>query len=134
MLATSLSGLPAFAGYFGAAMVLTVLFVVAYTAATPNDEFALIRSGNRAAAMSTGMSLIGFALPLASAIYHSANILDVVIWGLVALASQLVAFWLSTLAVPKLGEAIGAGDQAAGLWVGCVSIAAGLINAACMSY
>ena len=134
MFASSLSGLPAFAGYYGAALVMTVLFVSAYTALTPNRELELIRGGNRAAALSTGMSLIGFALPLASAIWHSANILDVVIWGLVALASQLVAFWLSTLAVPKLGEAIAAGDQAAGLWVGCVSIAAGLINAACMSY
>ena len=113
---------------------MTVLFVSAYTALTPNRELELIRAGNRAAALSTGMSLIGFALPLSSAIWHSAGILDVVIWGLVALASQLVAFWLSTLAVPKLGEAIAAGDQAAGLWVGCVSIAAGLINAACMSY
>ena len=69
-----------------------------------------------------------------SSLATSVLVLDIVLWGLVALASQLVAFWLSTLAVPKLGEAIGAGDQAAGLWVGCVSIAAGLINAACMSY
>jgi putative membrane protein len=134
LLATSLSGLPAFAGYFAAAIVLTVLFVLAYTAVTPHREITLIRNGNRAAALSMGMSLIGFAFPLASAIYHSASLLDVVIWGLVALASQLLAFWLSTLAVPKLGDSIGAGDVAAGLWVGCVSIAAGLINAACMSY
>jgi putative membrane protein len=134
VIATSLAGLPAFLGYFAAALVLTILFVLAYTAVTPHREIDLISKGNRAAALALGMSVIGFALPLSSAIYHSAGLIDVVIWGIVALVAQLAAFYLAQFAVPKLAEAIVRDEPAAGLWVGCISIAAGLINAACMSY
>ncbi len=134
MLVNSLAGLPAFAAYFLAAVILCVAFVFAYTAITPNRELDLIRDGNAAAALSIGMSLIGFALPLASAVFHSADLVDCLIWGVVALLAQLTAYWLARLAMPRLPEGIAKGEIAAGLWVGCISIAAGVLSAACMSY
>src|SRR6478672_4937428 len=102
MLPTSLAGLPAFAGYFAAAFVLSTIFVIAYTAVTPFREIDLIRQGNSAAAIQIGMGLIGFSIPLASAIYHSANIIDCVVWGVIALITQLIAYGIARLTVPNL--------------------------------
>ena len=134
MVANSLAGLPAFAIYFLASVLLSAAFVRVYTAITPNRELDLIRGGNPAAALSVGMSLIGFSLPLASAVFHSADIIDCVIWGVVALIAQLAAYWLARLVMPGLPEGIAKGDIAAGIWVGCVSIALGVLSAASMTY
>lgn len=134
MFANSLAGLPAFAIYFLASVLLCAAFVRVYTAITPNRELDLIRDGNPAAALSVGMSLIGFSLPLGSAVFHSADIIDCVIWGVVALITQLAAYWLARLVMPGLPAGIAKGDIAAGIWVGCVSIALGVLSAASMTY
>ena len=134
MIVNSLQGLPAFAAYFLAAVLCCVAYVVVYTAITPNRELDLIRAGNPSASLSVGMSLIGFSLPLASAIFHTASLLECLVWATVALVAQLLAYWLARLVMPGLPEGIAKGEIAAGLWVGCVSIAAGVLNAACMSW
>ncbi|MCC2095276.1 MAG: DUF350 domain-containing protein [Hyphomicrobiales bacterium] len=131
----SISGLPMFIAYFFTAIALSVLFLLIYTRLTPNNEFDLIlQEHNTSAALALGMSLLGFALPLGSAIYHSSNLIDCVVWGLVALIAQLFAYWLAWLAHPNLGEAIRNNAVAAAVWVGSVSLAAGLLNAAAMTY
>jgi putative membrane protein len=134
MIASSLAGVPAFVGYFAAAAVLSTVFVLAYTAVTPFHEIDLIRHGNSAVAIQIGMGLIGFSLPLASAIYHSANLIDCAIWGTVALLAQLIAYGIARLTVPNLAEDIAKADIAPAIWLGCISIASGVISAACMSY
>ncbi len=111
MIANSLAGLPAFAGYYIVAAVLCALFVMAYTAVTPFREIDLIRQGNAAAAIETGMALIGFSIPLASAIFHSANVIDCAVWGAVALVTQLIAYGVARLTIPKLVEEIGKGNS-----------------------
>jgi putative membrane protein len=134
MILTSLSGVPAFAVYFIAAILLCVAFVLAYTATTPNNELELIRAGNTAAAIEVGMSLIGFSIPLASAILHSANLIECLVWGVVALVAQLAAYMLARLAHRNLPAGIANNDMASGVFVGCISLAAGILSAACMSY
>jgi putative membrane protein len=134
MIVNSLAGLPAFAAYFLAAILASVAFVFIYTKITPNRELELIATGNPAAALSVGMSLIGFSLPLASAIFHTEDMIDCLIWAVIALVAQLLAWWLAHLVMPKLADGIAKGEIAAGIWVGCVSIAAGVLNAACMTY
>lgn len=135
MVLNSLSGLPDFAIYFCTSIALCVLFLLIYTKITPNEEFDLIlKEHNSAAAVALGLSLVGFSLPLGSAIYHSSNVIDCVIWGVIALAAQLFAYWLAWLAHPNLGEAIRNNAMAAAFWVGFVSLAAGLLNAAAMTY
>jgi putative membrane protein len=134
MYASSFTGLPAFAAYFTAAALLCVLFVAAYTWATPNPEIAMIRQGNCAAALSVGMSLLGFSLPLASAIFHSANLIDCVIWGCVALLVQMLAYVLARWAHPGLCEGIANDNASAGVFVGCISLTAGVLSAASMTY
>ena len=84
MVLSSLEGLPAFLVYFGVSAAVVVAYLFIYTRITPHDEFALIRANDTAAAVALGLSLIGFALPVASAIAHSSDIIDCVIWSVVA--------------------------------------------------
>ena len=46
-----------------------------------------------AAAIALGLSLLGFVPPLVSAIAHSANMLDCLIWGVIALIVQIIVFF-----------------------------------------
>ncbi len=134
-LMASLAGFPAFIGYLLSAVGLSAAYLYIYTRVTPYNEFDLIvHQHNASAAVALGMSLIGFTLPLSSAILHSANILDCVVWGVMALATQIFAYFLARLAHPGLPYAIEQNAMAAAVWLGFVSISVGLISAASMSY
>ena len=85
----NLATLPNFLIYFVASLILTALFLLIYTRVTPYREWALIRAGNNAAAVSLSGAAIGFILPLASAITHSVSWLDMVVWSVVAMIVQL---------------------------------------------
>ena len=130
----SISGLPEFLLYFVTALALVALYLFAYTLATAHNEFALIRQNVLSAALSLGLSLIGFALPLSSAVVHAKQILDCIVWGLVALVVQIVVYWLVRLMVPNLSQRIAAGEMSAALFLGSASLAAGILNAASMTY
>ncbi len=137
MLATTLSslnGIPPFLAYFAVAIVLVLIFIRIYTWVTPQDELALIKANNPAAALAFGGALIGFALPLSSAITHSLSLLDCAVWGAVALIVQVLTFVVLRVAVKQLPERINQGEIATGIFVAATAIAVGLINAACMSY
>jgi len=130
----SLAGLPAFLLYFGLGLALFVLFLAIYSAVTPYKEFKLIREGNLAASISLAGATLGFVLPLASAIAHSVGIVDMIIWGLIALVTQLVVYFVVGRVVPHFGEAISAGKVAPATLLASVSVAVGLLNAAAMTY
>ncbi len=132
-LTLSFVGLPAFLAYFGVAVVLLLLFAVIYTRLTAHDEFALIRQGKPAASVALGGSLIGFVLPLCSAIVHSVSLVDFVIWALIALVIQIVTFFVVRLFLPNLSQRISNDEMAAGTFVALTSVAIGAINAACMT-
>ena len=127
-------GLVAFFAYFAGAIAYGVAFCAIYTRLTPHKEFDLIvRAHNASAALAFGGSLIGFAIALAGAIHNTQTALEFIIWGFVALATQIVAFLLARLAHPGLSHAIEQNAVAAAAWVAAVSIACGIVSAACMS-
>ncbi len=130
----SVSGLADFLIFFAVALALVGLYLALYTLATAHNEFALIRRNVISAAVALGLSLIGFVLPLASAIVHAQSVADCLVWGLVALAVQIMAYWLVRLQMLDLSERIAAGEMAAALFLGAASLAAGIINAAAMTY
>jgi len=134
MILQSLAGLPAFLVYFCTAIVAVVAYLFVYTRVTAHNEFDLIRANEPAAAIALGLSLLGFVLPLVSAIAHSANVWDCLIWAAVALIVQIIVYFLVRVPVPKLSERIASGELAAAIWLGLSSLAAGALNAACMIY
>jgi putative membrane protein len=129
-----LSTLPNFLIFFAIAVALLVLFTAIYVAVTPHKEFALIRAGNTAAAVSLSGAVIGFVIPLASVIVHSLNLIDTLVWGAVALIVQILVFFVARLLVPGLPKAIEEGQIATAWTLAAFSIAVGILNAACMTY
>ncbi len=131
---STLAGLAEFLVFFCLALALVALYLALYTWATAHNEFTLIRQNVISAAVALGFSLVGFALPLASAIVHAQSVIDCLVWGLVALAVQIVSYWLVRLVMPNLSERIASGEMAAALFLGAASLAGGIINAAAMTY
>jgi putative membrane protein len=123
-----------FAEFFGLALVLVVLYLVVYVLATQHNEFALIRANILSAAIALGMSLIGFALPLSSAIIYTHDLVHFFMWGVVALVVQILVYWLVRLVLPDLSRRIASGEVTAALFLGCASLTAGIINSAAMSF
>ena len=134
MILQSLAGLPAFLLYFCTAIIAVVAYLLVYTRVTPHNEFQLIRDNDSAAAIALGLSLVGFSLPVVSAIAHSANVVDCLIWSLIALAVQIAVYFLVKIPVPDLSRRIAQGELASAIWLGLASLAAGALNAACMIY
>jgi len=130
---TSLGNLPAFLAYFICALVLLGAFLAIYTWVTPMDDWGLIRSGNRAAAISLVGAASGFALPLASAIAHSVNLGDMVVWGAVALVLQLACFALVRRLIGNLVDEIRNDHIGCAIVLAGASIILGLLNAACLT-
>ena len=130
----SVAGLYDFVVYLVTAVLLVAVYLFVYTLATSHNEFALIRQNVVSAAIALGLSLIGFALPLSSAVVHAQSVVDCVVWGLVALVVQILVYWLVRIVVPRLSDRIAADEMSAALFLGAASLAAGIINAAAMTY
>lgn len=130
----SFAGFDDFLVYLALALLLLGLFTAIYIRVTPYREIALIREGNMAAAYSLSGTLLGFVIPLASAIEHSVGLADMAIWGLIAMLVQLGAYVAVKLTIPSIGTDITAGKTAQGFFLGAVSLAVGVLNAACMTY
>lgn len=129
-----LSVLPSFLLDFTVAIALAVLYIAVYTFATAHNEFALIRRNVPAASVSLGFSLVGFAIPLSSAMIFSETFIDLALWGLVALVVQIVVYGLVRLAIRDLSPRIARGEIAPALFLGAASVAAGLVNASAMRF
>ncbi|TDR93997.1 DUF350 domain-containing protein [Enterovirga rhinocerotis] len=129
---TAIAGLANFLVYFGTALGLVALYLVVYTLSTSQNEIALIRQNVTSAALALGLSLVGFALPLSSAVVYAQEVLDAIVWGVVAIAVQILAYWLVRLLVPRLPQRIAAGEMSGAILLGAASLAAGIINAAAM--
>jgi putative membrane protein len=132
-LGSSLSTFPNFVVYFSLGGVLTAIFVVLYANLTPQRDIALIRGGNSAAALALVGALLGFEVPLASVIAHSVAIVDLVVWGIVALIVQLGGFVVTRLVLPHLPQAIEDGNIADAVFLAGISLSLGILTAACMA-
>lgn len=134
MSAQYLSTLPNFIAWLATGIALTIAFAAAYMLITPQREMTLIREGNVSAAISFGGALLGFVLPLASAISHGVDIRDLITWGIVALVVQLLAYGFLRIVIRELPRAIEENRISVALFSAIVSVCSGLLNAACMTY
>ena len=130
----SLSGLIGFCKYFAAAVGFVIVFCQVYCWITPYDELKLVREGNVAPAISFGGALIGFILPLHSAITHSVGFIDMLIWAAVAMVVQLAVFGIVRLFFKGLVREIEKNQTAAATLLAVFSLAIGILNAASMTY
>ena len=130
----SFAGVDNFAVYLVVSLTYLAVFIALYIRVTPYREFQLIREGNNAASFSLSGSLLGFVVPLCSAVQHSVSLIDMAIWGLVAMFVQIGAYVVAKMLIPTLAEDITANKSSVGFFLGSFSLGVGLLNAACMSY
>ena len=134
MVLQSLAGLPAFLLYFCVSTVAVIAFLWIYTRITAHDEFELLNKNVPGAAVSLGLSMLGFALPVASAVAHASDVVDCMIWSVIALCVQVIAYYVARIPVPNLSQRIATGDIAPAIWLGLASVTAGLLSAASMTW
>ena len=134
LLQRSIAGLPAFLLYLGVSLTLLAFFITVYVWITPYRELELIRNGNAAAAASLSGTVLGFAIPVAHAVAQAVNLADMVLWAVIALVVQLIVFFAVTRVIPGIARDIPEGRIAQGVFLGAVSLATGILNAACMTY
>ena len=128
-----LATLPAFLTWFPISALLMAVFAAIYLRVTPWPELRLIRAGNAAAAASFSGALLGYALVLASVLAHAVSRGDLLVWGVIGLAEQVLAFFVARLLLgPELTRRMEEGQVASGLFLGVVSLTAGMLNAASM--
>ena len=123
----------AYISYLAAGLAMLVAFFFVYTKFTPYDELQLIRKGNRAAAWSLGGALFGFCLTLASSILHNNTLLVFLAWAAGGMLVQRGVYVLIAHALARFDQAIIDDNEAMGTLLGGISVAVGILNAACMS-
>jgi putative membrane protein len=109
-------------------------YVIIYNWFTPLDEWQLIKRNDPAAAIAFAGSLIGFVIPLSSAIENAQTNIQCILWGIVALVVQLLAFFAVRLFLPSLSEQIRQGEISAGIVLAVVSLSVGMLIAASMTF
>lgn len=133
ILSTLSAGLPVLAGQFATTLALLGVGFLCYNLLTPFNERALVRQGNVAAGVVAAGTLVSLAIPLAATLATSSSIFDILIWGLVALAIQLLAFLAAAGMIRGLRGMIESGNVAAALVLVGIQIAVALLNAGSMS-
>jgi putative membrane protein len=111
---------------------LLAVGVMIYVRLTPFHERELVAGGNAAAGTVLAGSILALAIPLAAMLATSGTLLDVLVWGIVALILQLLTLGVVALAMRNLRGLIEGGNVAAAITLAGAQIAVALLNAAAM--
>ena len=130
---TLMQGLPVLIGQLAATLALLAIGIACYMGITPFNEWRLMREGNVAAGVVLAGTLVALAIPLAATLATSVLVLDIVLWGLVSLVIQLIAFMAAAAMIRGLRGMIEAGNVAAALVLIGIQIAVALLNAGAMA-
>ena len=128
-----LAGFPVFIAHFALTIALLVVGITLYVLITPHREMRLIRAGNTAAAISLGGVLIGLGLPLAVSMANSVTLFDVLVWGVVSLALQLVTFFVIDFLLRGLPKRIEEGEVASAIFLAGAKLAVAMVMAAALT-
>lgn len=126
------SGLPVLLLQFVICIVLLVIGVAIYMTVTPFRERELLREGNVAAATVLGGAVVALAIPLAALLATTRTVLDIAVWGIVAILLQLVTVVIACHVMLRLRLRIDDGSLAAALPIAAAQLAIALLNAAAM--
>jgi putative membrane protein len=133
VIATLSNGLPVLLAQFAVTLALLGIGVACYTRLTPFAEMRLMRAGNTAAGIVLGGSFVALAIPLAATLATSLVTLDIVVWGVVALLLQLIAFFAASRLIPGLRAMIEENNTAAACMLVGIQVAVALLNAGAMA-
>jgi putative membrane protein len=127
------AGLPVLLPQFAASLLLLVVGAAVYARITPFRERRLVAEGNVAGGITMGGAILALAIPLSATLATSHAIPDIIVWGVVALVLQLLAFVAATLLIRDLRRNIEAGNVASAIALVGVQLAVAVLNAAAMA-
>jgi putative membrane protein len=128
-----LAGFPVLLLHFAVTLGMLGIGVTIYLFVTPYRELDLIRNGNTAAAVSISGAIIGMAIPLAICMATSVNIWDIVIWGVVTLLIQILAYRIGDVLLKDAPTRIENGEIGAAILIVGIKLAISFINAAAVA-
>jgi putative membrane protein len=128
-----LAGFPVLLLHFAVTLAMLAAGIAIYQLVTPYHELRLIRDGNTAAAVSFAGAIVGMAIPLAICMATSVSIWDIVIWGVVTLLIQILAYRIGDALLKDLPSRIEAGEVGAAILVVSIKLAVAFINAAAVA-
>jgi len=99
-------GFPDFLLYTGVAAVMLVLAIAIYIKLTPWRELALVKDQNGAAGLALAGAVVGLAIPISACLAMSVSLFGLLIWGVVALILQLLAYRITDLLLRDLPRRI----------------------------
>ncbi|SDH71217.1 DUF350 domain-containing protein [Desulfosporosinus hippei] len=133
--------------YLGVTIPLMIISMALFSVTTPYKEFKILADGDdldnlrkvsaaKAVAFDLGGKVLGTAILLASAIYHSIDLWDMIVWTMTGTISLIIVYWLFELLTPaiKVRQEIPNGNIAVGIFSFCLSVATGILMASLISY
>ena len=126
------SGLPRLILQVVVCAVLLGVGVAIYVRLTPFREREMVADGNAAAGTVLAGAILALSIPLAAMLATSGTLLDVLVWGVVALILQLLTLGVVVLAMRNFRGMIEGGNIAAAITLAGAQIAVALLNAAAM--
>ncbi len=123
-------GFPDFLLMTGTAGLLLILASTIYILLTPWKELALVRGGNGAAGLALSGAIAGLALPIASCLASSLTLLDLVIWGTVALLLQLLTYRITDMLLRDIPSRIQNDEAGAAIVLIAAKLSAAMLLAA----
>jgi putative membrane protein len=125
-------GLPMLLLQFVLVLVLLIVGIAIYMAVTPFRERELLRQGNAAAATVLGGALVALAIPLAALLATTGALLDILVWGVLALLLQLLTVAVVFQLLRGMRTMIETGQVAGAIPLVAAQLAIALLNAAAM--
>lgn len=125
-------GLPMLIVQVVACAALLAIGVAIYIRLTPFRERQLVADANPAAATVLVGAILALAIPLAAMLATSGTLLDILVWGVVALVLQLVTLGIVALSMRNFRRMIESGNIAAAITLAGAQIAVALLNTAAM--
>jgi len=122
----------AFLQWLGLSLLLAGAFVALYVWVTPPHELKLVRAGNVSAAVMLGGTTLGYVLPLASALIHGVNLIDFLVWGVIAMLVQLGLYLAMRLVYPRLAQDVVEDRVSVAILAAALALATGILNAAAL--
>ena len=116
----------------GVTLGLLITGCIVHVLLTPMKEMKLIREGNISAGISVAAVIVGLAIPMSACLETATSIYDVLIWGVVAILLQLLAFRVADLILHDLPKRIEQDEMGAALVLAGVKIAAAMVMAAAL--
>ena len=124
------AGFPTFLIWTSTAGGMLILASTIYVLLTPWKELALVKGGNATAGLALAGAIVGLAIPLASFLASSVSLLDLILWGFVALILQLLAYRLTDLLLRDVPQRIQNDEAGAAIVLISTKLASALLLAA----